>query len=1314
MSLVLCLYILASLLPAGASAADARKGENCRDLSRDWFSDNPSTELRLPEELVPRKSARSMAGVLDRYFESREECWNGNGETPRKSARDPAPGSSLSGAVALFEERAGLTVTDASLTAVYDNEHIFAREDGSYTVFVYEWVFFDYDDLTDSEETTDVSGCGFSHKIVLRPAGGGYEIASDEYDASDLLGICTLNDSTKRELEQMNWVPAETGDGGADGTARETAYGPGRKSVFYSRYSQDACAAYADRYVYNKAQGGTVYESYYNKAYANYNSVGGDCANYTSQCISAGGMPQVKGTPYGTDGWYYSSAHDRSGTWTYVPYLRDWMAANRGVKRAASDSTVWKGSPVFYGDQHAVICVGWNSAGVPVINSHNNDWYHVKWNYYDPGNVTTVQLTPSPEPGPWPGKPVLEPFDRSVESGKSVVFRWDETYTVTHYNLYVDAMRADGTWDRNRQVRNYAQSGETMRLPDGVYRVMLQAVNAEEEDWPWTNSDTVVFAVGSHDHSRGEQTGKASKHPHHIRWRCAECGEVWTDGDSVAEAENCPVCQRPGKPALSGPQGAPADDDPVRFSWEPVSKATSYRLFIDRRNADGSWQAGCLETDTAECGCTVRPGAGSYRARLRAVNARCALEDGSGWVSTDADAVLFTVGRTEKIVFDPAGGAFSGAIRSETADRVDNGWSLDELSVFTEEGQTVKTGDSAVEAAVDAFGLVIGKRDPGGAHLTVPEGGFVLAAGGDGVFPKTAFVKAIMPGDHVGFDRESLTAYQYQDTDAWLSHHKRVLPSSEYGCLPVPKREGYYFNGWLDAEGQPAGSGSVCSSALLTASWADDDTGPAQACVFEGHLYERYEYPMSWQDAERFCEERGGHLAVITSPEEQGAAVSLACGWNAYYYIGCSAQDGSGTWSWVTGEDFPGFGNTEPFSPELTEEDPFGAMTGRMAGQGKAPGEWTGVPDLPSYPSDAFHSCGFICEYDTAPVTGHEHEYTGSEIPPSCEKEGYAVRRCSCGETLIEVIPAAGHEYAAEVTAPSCTLPGFTSYTCSRCGDSYSGDGTSVLGHDYAGGRCTRCGTAQPGYVPPPDLTELNTVTAGAFRIQLEGFTFRSIDVLEAALEQASAAASSGSQQEIDAAARAVREAVDGLEPVPDRLFRDVMDSGRYYYDPVYWAFRSKPRITNGFYATEFAPDMACTRAQVVTFLWRAARCPEPKSTESTFRDVKSGAFYEKAVAWAVEKGITNGGSRTGFAPDAPCTRAQIVTFLWRFSGSADAGGTAASFTDIQPGAYYTRAIAWAVENGVTKGMRADAFGPDAGCTRAQAVTFLYRAEKGK
>ena len=180
---------------------------------------------------------------------------------------------------------------------------------------------------------------------------------------------------------------------------------------------------------------------------------------------------------------------------------------------------------------------------------------------------------------------------------------------------------------------------------------------------------------------------------------------------------------------------------------------------------------------------------------------------------------------------------------------------------------------------------------------------------------------------------------------------------------------------------------------------------------------------------------------------------------------------------------------------------------------------------------------------------------------------------------------------------------------------------------------------------------------------------------------------------------------VIGTKSMMGISFEDVL-LGQYYYDAVAWAAKSK--ITAGVTATMFAPDKTCTRAEIVSFLWRAAGSPEPKSASNPFTDVDSSAYYYKAVMWAVEKGITAGTSETTFSPDKTCTRAEAMAFLHRSEGSPAASGVG-SFTDVPADAYYTNAVAWAVKSEITAGTSETTFSPDKTCTRAEIVTFLYR-----
>lgn len=177
-------------------------------------------------------------------------------------------------------------------------------------------------------------------------------------------------------------------------------------------------------------------------------------------------------------------------------------------------------------------------------------------------------------------------------------------------------------------------------------------------------------------------------------------------------------------------------------------------------------------------------------------------------------------------------------------------------------------------------------------------------------------------------------------------------------------------------------------------------------------------------------------------------------------------------------------------------------------------------------------------------------------------------------------------------------------------------------------------------------------------------------------------------------------------------LFADVSDPALYYYDPVMWAVSNG--ITNGMGGGKFMPDGACTRAQLVTFLWRLADGGAAHGSDNPFVDVNSDAYYYNAVMWAVGRGVTNGMDATHFAPDAEVTRGQVVTFLWRMAGSYVVKNETIDFEDVAEDAYYYNAVVWAVRCNITNGMSDYIFAPNSNCTRGQTMTFLFRDYAGK
>ena len=326
----------------------------------------------------------------------------------------------------------------------------------------------------------------------------------------------------------------------------------------------------------------------------------------------------------------------------------------------------------------------------------------------------------------------------------------------------------------------------------------------------------------------------------------------------------------------------------------------------------------------------------------------------------------------------------------------------------------------------------------------------------------------------------------------------------------------------------------------------------------------------------------------------------------------------------------------------------------------------------------------------------HEHSYETTVTAPTCLARGFTTHICTiCGQGYIsEFVPAAGHNYQATINAPTCTAQGYTVHTCTACGDRYVDSNVPPVGHNY-----------QPVIVAPTCTAQGYTMhkctgCGGSYNDSYVDATGHSYD--DGVITTQPTAASTGIKTYTCAAC-----GDSYTEELPAIPFTDVA-AERFFYTPVLWAVENG--ITNGMTATTFEPGTNCTRAHVVTFLWRAAGSPEPTITSCNFTDVKTTAFYYKAMLWAVENGITTGMTATTFGPTEPCTRAQVVTFLWRAAGKPTPNSTETAFTDLAEGSSYYTAVLWAVENGITNGMTATTFDPKGVCNRGQVVTFLYRS----
>ncbi len=396
----------------------------------------------------------------------------------------------------------------------------------------------------------------------------------------------------------------------------------------------------------------------------------------------------------------------------------------------------------------------------------------------------------------------------------------------------------------------------------------------------------------------------------------------------------------------------------------------------------------------------------------------------------------------------------------------------------------------------------------------------------------------------------------------------------------------------------------------------------------------------------------------------------------------------------------------------------------------------------------------YIVEGSEVPALGHDYtgdSHTVNVFPASCTADGLEEWTCSrCGEIHAVPIPATGHNFqVTEQKEPTCTESGYKDMKCANC-DEFRHQRLAPLGHDWGEWEtvtpatttaegvkhrfCTRCNEEQFGTIPKlPHEHSYTRPEVIAPTCEEEGYTKLYCECGAFSIDSSSIVPALGHalverwRQEPTAKTQGVVDHVcsrcgkhefvilpikGGSAPTPTvGGFTDVPVTA-YFAEPVLWAVKHDPQITDGVTDTSFDPKGTCTRAQTVTFLWRAAKQPEPKLQASPFTDVQNpNAYYYKAVLWAYENNITDGTSATTFSPNATVTRGQVVTFLWRASDQPKPAGTSTQFGDVSPDAYYAVPVRWAVEQNITDGISPGKFGPNDGCTRAQIVTFLYRNE---
>ena len=365
-----------------------------------------------------------------------------------------------------------------------------------------------------------------------------------------------------------------------------------------------------------------------------------------------------------------------------------------------------------------------------------------------------------------------------------------------------------------------------------------------------------------------------------------------------------------------------------------------------------------------------------------------------------------------------------------------------------------------------------------------------------------------------------------------------------------------------------------------------------------------------------------------------------------------------------------------------------------------------------------------------SPATGHSAELQNTKTA-ACTTDGYTGDEvCTlCGKTLKqgEIIKAAGHKWdnGKVIKQPTETNEGIQRFTCSVCTET---EDTSIPAIDHKHSftetviepTCTEdgytlheclCGeNYKDNYI---DAVDHDTVLKNAKppRCTTDGYTGDEVCTLcGKTVKSGESIKAKGHSFSNGKCAICGTADPNYKEPSPtpaENPFTDVKN-GDWFYTPVLWAVQNG--VTGGTSPTTFSPDAFCTRAQVVTFLWAANGKPEPTTMNTPFTDVSNTAWYRKAVMWAVEQGISGGTSPTTFSPDAYCTRAQVATFLYAAQGKPPVKNTSNEFIDVPHDAWYLNPVLWAAENGITGGIGGGKFGPDQTCTRAQIATFLYKA----
>lgn len=1141
-------------------------------------------------------------------------------------------------------------------------------------------------------------------------------------------------------------------------------------------------------------------------------------------------------------------------------------------------------------NNHSVFVIAVSSSGVSVAEGNYAYNCYINWDRYMAFsqiiNLEWVRKCPvgPPTPSTKPGKPALSNFKTSYKSNETITFKWSSTTNTTHYNLYIDRRKSDGTWESNYKYWHYATSGFSTTLPDGIYRACIQSTNSNVSGWPYTDGDYIKFSVGDTptnvtltadkttfnlgetvtftpsaqnwtyfnfrvDNEKGESVKGLTSLKGDFTWKPESKGVFY----AYVAAWNVSGYTMSSKVKITVTANMPSDikgeiektsykiDEDVTFTFSGKN-VTRYYVNLYRDNVMvrlGATTTNQITIQDLEAGVYsyevmgYNPsGQTTVKSNTKFIVQPQKINPSSEKTVSVSGLSLPSVARAQGLAFQCGGtvtsksdiesvsvGVYSGTGQFVTGETMtySSGVRTYNLSNFTGsvKMENLSTGSYFYNVRV---------KNASGTTEVVRHMFFVYTANGMKLSAPTVSLdtSVMKTGD--------IVSVQWKAIDGATSYFVN-LEKSPYGtnniiqngttkdtyysfCVDEP---GEYKISVIPRDGDHHYYGPQSNQASLSVVDDIDISGykPVASTTYNGNIYELYDDGVSWRVANNIAKKMGGNLVTITSSGENTVVANLLKDGTktAYWLGGSNFCNINNTFTWTTMEAFSQYSN-------WANDEPSGGME-HFLEMYASDGTWNdtviyGVHYKPE-------NMGFVIEKNgEIPVTGVTVSPTSvnltkgetvtlqATITPAdagnkgvtwksspkdvatvdengkvtALKEGTAIitvttnngsKTATCtvkiGHTLLMHIAKdatcfetgntvywscidCNHYFADadgkteinenswviskkahtllkfEAHEPTCTTSGnITFWICSGCTKFFSDEegnneipegswvipaGHKLTGHVAKAATCTTAGNT--AYWSCSGCTKYFSDSEGKTEIKANSWNIAALGHSwdSGVITKAATTSEAGVKTYTCTRCKTTKtETIPKLNPtptptptpVPTVSFSDVKASD-YFFTPVSWAVANG--VTNGIGNGLFGPNQTCTRGQIVTFLWRAAGCPEPKSSYNPFNDVKPSDYFYKAVLWAVENNITSGMSANSFGSNLGCTRGQVVTFLWRANGKPAVSGSN-PFTDVKTSDYYYNAVLWAVQQGITKGMDATHFAPNNTCVRGQIVTFLYR-----